>query len=103
MFRPRARFRLVQVWSPSGEAVSMSSFSRSVISRFCLRMAVLVVSLGSAGLAAAQDRRQNAPGEFDFYVLALSWSPSYCEGAAERGSSGRSQQTQCGGRPYSFV
>jgi ribonuclease T2 len=29
----------------------------------------------------AQDRRQNAPGQFDFYVLALSWSPSYCEAA----------------------
>ena len=51
---------------------------------------------------AAQDRRQNAPGEFDFYVLALSWSPSFCEAAAERGNSGRSQ-AQCGGRPYSFV
>src|SRR5450759_3931273 len=32
----------------------------------------------------AQDRRQNAPGQFDFYVLALSWSPSYCEAAHER-------------------
>ena len=53
-------------------------------------------------MASAQDRRQNAPGEFDFYVLALSWSPSFCEAAAERGNSGRSQQIQCG-RPYSFV
>jgi ribonuclease T2 len=59
------------------------------------------VVVASAGMASAQDRRQNAPGEFDFYVLALSWSPSFCEQAAERGSSGRSQ-TQCG-RPYSFV
>jgi ribonuclease T2 len=53
--------------------------------------------------AAAQDRRQNAPGEFDFYVLSLSWSPSYCEAASERGNTGKSQQIQCGGRPYSFV
>ena len=51
--------------------------------------------------AAAQDRRQNAPGEFDFYVLSLSWSPSFCEAASERGNSGRSQ-IQCG-RPFSFV
>ena len=50
-----------------------------------------------------QDRRQNAPGEFDFYVLSLSWSPSFCEAASERGNSGRSQQAQCGGRPFSFV
>ena len=35
-------------------------------------------------------------------MLSLSWSPSFCEAAAERGNSGRSQ-AQCGGRPYSFV
>ena len=53
--------------------------------------------------ASAQDRRQNTPGEFDFYVLSLSWSPSFCEEVAERGNGGRSQQAQCGGRPFSFV
>lgn len=58
--------------------------------------------LSPTGIAMAQDRRQNAPGEFDFYVLSLSWSPSYCEEAAERGGGGRSQ-IQCGGRPFSFV
>jgi ribonuclease T2 len=57
----------------------------------------------AASPAPAQDRRQNAPGEFDFYVLSLSWSPSFCEGAEERGGGGRSQATQCGGRPFSFV
>ena len=57
----------------------------------------------AGGGASAQDRRQNAPGEFDFYVLSLSWSPSFCEAASERGNSGRSQQAQCGGRPFSFV
>jgi len=51
---------------------------------------------------AQQDRRQNAPGEFDFYVLSLSWSPSYCEASAERGSR-RSADLQCGGRPFAFV
>ncbi len=56
-----------------------------------------------AGPASAQDRRQNTPGEFDYYVLSLSWSPSYCEEASERGSNGRNTQVQCGGRPYSFV
>ena len=70
----------------------------AIVSRFLISLIVVVVS---AGMAAAQDRRQNAPGEFDFYVLALSWSPSFCEAAAERGNSGRSQ-VQCE-RPYSFV
>jgi len=50
-----------------------------------------------------QDSRQNAPGEFDFYVLSLSWSPSFCAEAAERGNNSRSQEIQCGGRPFSFV
>jgi ribonuclease T2 len=49
-----------------------------------------------------QDRRQNAPGQFDFYVLALSWSPSFCEAAHER-ASGRAVDQQCTGRPFSFV
>ncbi|WFU17940.1 ribonuclease T2 [Bradyrhizobium sp. CB3481] len=69
-----------------------------IISRFLISLALVVVSVG---MAAAQDSRQNTPGEFDFYVLALSWSPSFCEAAAERGNSGRSQ-VQCS-RPYSFV
>ncbi len=51
--------------------------------------------------AAAQDRRQSQPGQFDFYVLALSWSPSFCEAAAERGR--QAPREQCGERPYSFV
>ena len=61
-----------------------------------------VIGLAATVAASAQDRRQNTPGEFDFYVLSLSWSPSFCEEAAERGNGGRSQ-AQCGGRPFSFV
>src|ERR1700704_4650223 len=68
-----------------------------------LRMLLALGLLAVAGAAPAQDRRQNAPGEFDFYVLSLSWSPSFCEAASERGRSGRSQDVQCGGRPFSFV
>jgi ribonuclease T2 len=70
------------------------------ISRFLIAAGAFVAL--STGIASAQDRRQNAPGEFDFYVLSLSWSPSFCEEASERGNSGRSQ-AQCGGRPFSFV
>jgi ribonuclease T2 len=65
-----------------------------------LLAAAFVISLASP--AAAQDRRQNKPGEFDFYVLALSWSPSFCEEAAER-SPEREPQPQCRERPYAFV
>src|ERR1700680_332410 len=75
-------------------------FRSVTISRFLVSLAIFVGVL--IGTASAQDRRQNAPGEFDFYVLSLSWSPSFCEEASERGNSGRSQ-AQCGGRPVFFV
>ncbi|MET3840863.1 ribonuclease T2 [Bradyrhizobium sp. OAE829] len=74
-------------------------FPSVIVSRLLISLALVFVT---AGHAAAQDRRQNAPGEFDFYVLALSWSPSFCEAASERGNSGRSAQIQCE-RPFSFV
>jgi ribonuclease T2 len=61
---------------------------------------ILAVTIGSA---PAQDRRQNTPGKFDFYVLTLSWSPSFCEASAERGNNGAAQREQCGDRPFSFV
>jgi ribonuclease T2 len=48
--------------------------------------------------AAAQSRDQNIPGQFDYYVLSLSWSPSFCETAI-----GNTRNQQCGPRPYSFV
>ena len=68
---------------------------------FVIRVAFAgVVSLLTVAAASAQDRRQNQPGQFDFYVLALSWSPSFCEAAGERGTP---PQNQCGARPYSFV
>jgi len=66
-------------------------------------LAGLTLGALTAAPARAQDQRQNTPGDFDFYVLSLSWSPSFCEAASERGNTGRNQQIQCGGRPYSFV
>src|SRR6202049_5375808 len=82
----------------------MFYFPGTLISRLLISLALLALAAltGLIGTASAQDRRQNAPGEFDFYVLSLSWSPSFCEEASERGNSGRSQ-AQCGGRPVFFV
>jgi ribonuclease T2 len=40
------------------------------------------------------------PRAFDFYVLSLSWSPSYCEAEGNR----RSRDEQCSrARPFAFV
>jgi ribonuclease T2 len=68
---------------------------RVVVSVACIFAAI-------ASPAPAQDARQNNPGQFDFYVLSLSWSPSFCAAAAERNAT-RSASEQCGARPYSFV
>ena len=74
------------------------------MSRTCLASVLLsaFVATFTTG-AGAQDARQNTPGEFDFYVLSLSWSPAFCESGAERGVSGRAADQQCGQRSYGFV
>ena len=69
-------------------------------SRAAFAAVTLLALVLTAAVASAQDRRQNQPGRFDFYVLALSWSPTFCEASAERG---REQKEQCGARPFSFV
>jgi ribonuclease T2 len=70
----------------------------------------------------AQGDRGGMPGDFDYYVLALSWSPTYCgsreDGGEERrgrygggggyedgrGYGRRGPDEQCSGtRPYAFV
>lgn len=61
-------------------------------------MSLLLMSIA----ATAQDQRRGEPGQFDFYVLALSWSPSFCEAASERAPD-RVPQQQCSARPYHFV
>ncbi|TDT93591.1 ribonuclease T2 [Azorhizobium sp. AG788] len=58
-------------------------------------LAGLLLLLATATVAfAAEDK----PGAFDFYVLSLSWSPSYCA------TRDRPDGLQCGGpRPFAFV
>ena len=60
----------------------------------------VAVALGSASAQDQQGQQRNQPGQFDFYVLSLSWSPSFCKETEERG---RQSNEQCRGRPYSFV
>ena len=45
--------------------------------------------------------REHEPGVFDYYLLALSWSPTYCADSGEQ-----RRDPQCSprsGRPYAFV
>ncbi len=62
----------------------------------------LSLTFGFVLAALAQERRQGEAGQFDYYVLALSWSPSYCEAAQSRRPN-RAPDQQCSGRPFAFV
>lgn len=65
----------------------------TALGRFAL---FLVVFAGLSGVVVAQPAE---PGRFDYYALALSWSPTYC-----RSPDGRSNPTQCSpGRSFAFV
>jgi ribonuclease T2 len=65
--------------------------------------AIIGSLLAASSPSAAQDRRQGEPGQFDYYVLVLSWSPSFCADSAERDPSRTARNPQCGPRPFSFV
>jgi ribonuclease T2 len=56
----------------------------------------VVAALTITVSAEAQSRRI---GDFDFYVLALSWSPSYCRAAGSRAEPLQCRST----RPFAFV
>ena len=64
---------------------------------------VLIALLGTTALFAQAERAsaQDAgkPGDFDYYVMVLSWSPTFCA----NGGSGKAD-LQCNGqKPYAFV
>ncbi|MCR4267775.1 ribonuclease T2 [Nitratireductor sp. ZSWI3] len=66
--------------------------------RMIRRLAACAAAAMFAAGAAAGERGAPA-GEFDFYVLSLSWSPSYC--AAEGEDANRQQCSAA--RPFAFV
>lgn len=61
--------------------------------------AVLVLVSLSLPIVPAMARDKGTPGQFDYYVLSLSWSPTWCGGKA-----GKADGEQCGGpRRFGFV
>ena len=73
--------------------------SKLVVRVFSVVAAVLTTAISAA---YAGGFGHDEPGHFDFYVLSLSWSPSFCAAAVERDFE-RRPPLQCSGRPYSFV
>jgi ribonuclease T2 len=74
-----------------------------------MKRALAVLFVASIAIALTQDAgarsrhrggHQGTPGQFDFYVLSLSWSPTFCESNSGR----RGSDEQCNrGRPFAFV
>jgi len=78
---------------------------RSVI-RLVLALGCLV-AMAAPGAAqhAPQGERRGLPGQFDFYVLSLSWAPSFCAATAERTRDrySRHSRRECGAHDYAFI
>ena len=56
----------------------------------------LFIALAGGALDAQQSRKRGDPGKFDSYILALSWSPGFCDSSPG--------DPQCApGRQYAFV
>jgi ribonuclease T2 len=60
-----------------------------VIVAVVIQLSVLAPRLNAAGESA---------GNFDYYALALSWSPTYCKSKA-----GNDDRQQCSGRRFAFI
>jgi ribonuclease T2 len=72
--------------------------SATALFRIFLITAALFAA-SSPAYAPAGGGCDTCAGKFDFYVLSLSWSPSFCDMAGDRAG----KQSECGERPYSFV
>ncbi|MBI2689169.1 MAG: ribonuclease T2 [Acidobacteria bacterium] len=62
--------------------------------RFLVALGLLTAVMWGQG----RNTPRGTAGEFDFYLLSLSWSPQYCSSSA-----GARDNTQCGQRQYEFV
>ena len=82
--------------------MSLHRVRRAVIAASISLSFVFLFAVVALAQDAAPDKRQNTPGQFDFYVLALSWSPTYCAEVSERRTQRRSDP-QCSGRPFAFI
>jgi ribonuclease T2 len=81
-------------------AVCGAKFAVRGAKRAALAVCAFAVLFCLSASLPALAQNTDQPGQFDFYVLSLSWSPSFCAAAAD---SNRYAGQQCGARPFSFV
>lgn len=75
---------------------------RSAI-RCLVTLGLLVVASTAWAQGAQPDKPRGQPGQFDFYVLSLSWSPSFCAAMAERSEGRAAPSGECGTHAYGFI
>ena len=61
------------------------------------RLGFAALALLGLSLGTAVAREKDVPGQFDYYLLALSWSPTHCEVEGKN-----AEPSQCS-RPFAFV
>jgi ribonuclease T2 len=71
-------------------------FNAQTVRAAAIALLMLLSPLALARHHAHAAAQVNAPGHFDYYLLALSWSPSYC--VVHPGD-----RNQCQGRGFGFV
>jgi len=85
---------------PVRRTARTAAFALGVLVSFSLALAQ--EPAGEVATATTVKDRSGSAGHFDFYVLALTWSPSFCARARERAPD-RPPQAQCAGRLFAFV
>ena len=75
------------------------NFHRPAVARPAAGLAALILATLALLLSQPGFARDNRPGDFDYFVLSLSWSPTYCDGPQARDDT-----QQCGpGKRFAFV
>lgn len=69
---------------------------------FVFLTASVLASCALASMVHAQGDRGAPPGDFDYYVLALSWSPTYCDQRGGEGGGGDRYDRGGGGYRFRF-
>ena len=79
--------------------IALQAFAHAVRAIFASCEVTIFLIILNLGLAEVSRAEVQKPGQFDYFVLALSWSPSYCAGEA-----GQNDNHQCApGRRFAFV
>jgi ribonuclease T2 len=87
---------------PTGKTIAIARMSAANLIRLATSSALaLALIVAIPGAASASGSQASRAGRFDFYVLALSWSPSFCAQAERRHAPGIARECLAGS--YAFV